>query len=196
MMLELRRPTLDLLPRLVAALEAGWSPDNVRGRSAADEALRAIAQNPQREVERMWDPDGRAPPVTMPDGSTWPRLPGVTLWIWDGEFCGTANLRWQPGTSALPDYVLGHIGYAIVPWKRGRGCATEALRQLLPYAWNQGLDHVELTTDADNAASQKVITANGGHLIETFRKPAMYGSAKSLRFRIRRPPNWQGEESV
>ena len=54
--------------------------------------------------------------------------------MWDGEFCGSIGFRWQPGTSTLPPYVLGHIGYAVVPWKRGRGYATQALALLLPEA--------------------------------------------------------------
>jgi len=43
---------------------------------------------------------------------------------------------------------------------------------------------VELTTDADNLPSQKVITANGGVVVEAFRKAAAYGGAESLRYRI------------
>jgi predicted acetyltransferase len=41
-----------------------------------------------------------------------------------------------------------------------------------------------LTTDADNLASRRVIEANGGILIERFRKPISYGGAESLRFRV------------
>jgi predicted acetyltransferase len=71
-----------------------------------------------------------------------------------------------------------------VAWKRGQGCATEAVRQVLPYARAQGLPYVELTTDPDNLASQRVIIANGGVLIEAFTKPVAFGSTPGLRFRI------------
>ncbi|TIP32876.1 MAG: GNAT family N-acetyltransferase, partial [Mesorhizobium sp.] len=94
------------------------------------------------------------------------------------------GLRWQRGTSALPPHVLGHIGYAVVPWKEGRGYATEALRLMLGEARAVGLDHVEITTDLDNLASQKVILANGGILIGRFAKVAAYGGAESLKYRI------------
>jgi predicted acetyltransferase len=104
--------------------------------------------------------------------------------MWDGEFCGSIGLRWQPGTSALPPHVLGHVGYAVVPWKRGLGYATLALKLLLPDARAEGLEHVELTTDADNVASQRVITANGGVLVEDFLKPESHGRGEALRFRI------------
>jgi predicted acetyltransferase len=113
-----------------------------------------------------------------------PRLPGFRRWLWDGEFCGSIGFRWQPGTSSLPPHVLGHIGFAVVPWKRRRGYATLALAQLLSEIGNKGLTFVELTTDQDNAASQRVIRANGGELIERFRKPAAYGGKASCRFRI------------
>lgn len=43
---------------------------------------------------------------------------------------------------------------------------------------------MELTTDATNTASQQVIEANGGRLVERFNKPAVYGGAESLRYRI------------
>ncbi len=49
-----------------------------------------------------------------------------------------------------------------------------------------GLPYVDLTTDVDNVASQKVITSNGGVLVERFTKPAAYGpDSPALRWRIR-----------
>ena len=65
------------------------------------------------------------PPIVLPDGTTAARLPGFRLWLWDTEFCGSIGLRWQPGTSELPAHVLGHIGYAVVPWKEGHGYAKK-----------------------------------------------------------------------
>ncbi len=89
------------------------------------------------------------------------------------------HIAW--GTS---DNCLGHIGYSVVPWKRQRGYATRALQLLLPQARGEGLAFVELTTEANNIASQRVIEANGGELIERFHKSAVYGGAEGLRFRI------------
>jgi predicted acetyltransferase len=104
--------------------------------------------------------------------------------MWDGEFCGTIGFRWKPGTTELPPHCMGHIGYSVVPWKRRRGYATRALELLLPMARAEGLAHVDITTDLDNLASQRVIEANGGQLVERFRKPAAFGDAEGLRFRI------------
>ncbi len=67
-----------------------------------------------------------------------------------------------------------------------RGYATTALRLLLPEARALSLPYVELTTDLNNTASQKVITTNGGVLIERFERPAAYGSdSAAFRWRIR-----------
>jgi predicted acetyltransferase len=55
---------------------------------------------------------------------------------------------------------------------------------LLPEVRQQGLAYLELTTDATNVGSQRVMESNGGQLVERFHKPAVYGGAESLRFRI------------
>ena len=120
----------------------------------------------------------------MPDGSTIARLPGIVRWIWDGEFSGAVGFRWQARTAELPPHVLGHIGFSIVPWKRGNGYAKQALELMLSEARRQGLAYVELTVDPDNIASQKVIAACDGVLVERFAKPAAYGFAETLRYRI------------
>ena len=54
----------------------------------------------------------------------------------------------------------------------------------MPHARAEGLPYVEITTDPDNPASQKVILANGGVLVGPYKKPAQYGEADGLRYRI------------
>jgi predicted acetyltransferase len=71
-----------------------------------------------------------------------------------------------------------------VPWKRRRGYATRALALVLDDARAEGLEYVEITTDASNVASQRVIVANGGVLAEHFRKPPHFGGTESVRYRI------------
>ena len=58
--------------------------------------------------------------------------------------------------------VGGHIGYGVIPSQRGRGFATEMLRQALPIAAGLGLSRVLVTCDDDNFASARVIEKNGG----------------------------------
>jgi predicted acetyltransferase len=182
--IELLRPTTALLPGYISALEAGWSPDNVRKEVAAREQLHAIAVNSAAFVDGLDDPTASGGPIPLPDGSTVARLPSVVRWIWDGEFCGAIGFRWQEGTAELPPHVLGHIGFSVVPWKRDKGYARQALNLMLCESRRQGMPYVELTVDPENIASQKVIDACNGVLIERFRKTAAYGSAETLRYRI------------
>ena len=178
-------PAAQYLSAYVHALQQGWSPDNLRPQ-AAGEQLARITEDPVRFLSEQDDREAKGPPITVPGGRTVPRLPGFVRWMWDDEFCGTIGFRWQPGTTDLPAHCLGHIGYSVVPWKRRRGYATRALHLILSEARREGLAYVELVSDADNIASQRVIEANGGELVERFHKSAEYGGAASLRYRI--PP--------
>ena len=182
--LHLVWPANEFLDGYIGALQNGWSPDNVRGEAAAKEMLQRIQKDRELFVSRQVDRDASGEPVTLPDGSQVPRLPGYSRWLWDGDFCGVIGFRWQAGTSALPLHCLGHIGFAVVPWKQKRGYATAALRMLLPDVKAEGLEYAELTADPWNVASQHVIEANGGLLVERFFKPSHYGGGEALRYRI------------
>ncbi|MFN5701138.1 MAG: GNAT family N-acetyltransferase [Betaproteobacteria bacterium] len=181
--MQLVRPSEHHLPSYVAALERGWSADSLRP-EAAQEELARVRANAQAFLASMEDREAKGPPVTLPDGSVVNRIPGFRRWLWDGEFCGSIGCRWQEGTTELPPHCLGHIGYAVVPWKQRLGYATAALAQLLPEAKSIGLPFVELTTDPENIASLRVIQANGGILVEHFTKPPQFGNKPGLRFRI------------
>jgi predicted acetyltransferase len=177
-------PSSEYLAGYISALEQGWSADNVRGKAAADEELAKIAADKAAFLASLVDREAKGEPVTLPDGSKVARIPGYRRWIWDGEFCGSIGFRWQHGTESLPPYCLGHIGYAVVPWKQRLGYATKALRELLADAGAEGLRYVEITTEPENIPSQRVIEANGGKLVERFTKPRQFGSTPGLRYRI------------
>lgn len=181
-------PAPEHLGAYADALARGWSPNTVRP-EAAQEELAEIARDPQAFLARMVDREAAGEPVLLPDGSRVPRLPGWRQWMWDDQgFCGSIGFRWQQGTEDLPPHVLGHIGYSVVPWRRREGHATAALAQLLPLARAEGLRWVWITTDPDNAASQRVIEANGGMLHERFTQPAAFGGGPGLRYRIELSP--------
>jgi predicted acetyltransferase len=181
---QLLAPSLTHLDAYADALKRGWSPDNLRPKEAARDELEHIDADPAAFVAMLDDREAKAGPITLPDGSQVPRLPGYRRWMWGNGFCGSIGFRWQPGTAALPSHCLGHIGYAVVPWKRGLGHATRALALLLPEVRKEGLGYVELTADLDNLPSQKVITNNGGVLVKRFRKHPAYGDVEALLFRI------------
>src|SRR6266700_2097065 len=182
--MQLVRPGPEHLASYVAALERGWSADNERGVEAAREELSRIHIDAAAFLGSMEDREAKGPPITLPDGSAARRLPGFRRWLWDGEFCGSIGLRWQPGTTALPPHCLGHIGYAVVPWKQRLGYAKSALRLILPEAKAVGLPFVELTTVPSNIPSQRVILANGGVLVERFTAPPQFDNREGLRYRI------------
>lgn len=182
--MELVWPSKHHLPDYRSALQRGWSPDNLRGAVTARRELEQIERDPVSFLASLVDREAKGPPLELPGHRHVPRLPGYRRWLWDGSFCGSIGLRWQPGTSALPDWAWGHIGFSVVPWKSGRGYATRALELMLPAARAEGLHYVDLTCDPDNVASQKVIAANGGKLVERFHKPQQYGGAQRLRYRI------------
>lgn len=80
----------------------------------------------------------------------------------DGVVVGRSSLRFE-----LNDFLRtlgGHIGYAVRPQFRGRGYATEILRQSVQMLRDRGISPVLVTCDDDNLASARVIEANGGVL--------------------------------
>lgn len=178
-------PDLTRLPSYVDALARGYLPSNVDSATIARRHVDAIARDGAAFVASLTDVEAKGGPITLPDGSIVPRLPGFTRWIVDGDaFCGQINLRWSPGTDDLPPHVLGHVGYVIAPWHRRQGHASRALAQVLPLARTVGLGRVDLTTAPDNTASQKVILANGGVFVRRFIKAAAYGGTEDFLFRI------------
>jgi predicted acetyltransferase len=177
-------PGLLHLPAYRAALEGGWSPDNVNGAATARRELDSIADNPVAFLASLDDREALGEPIVMPDGTTRTRLPSYRRWLWDGDFCGSIGFRWQKGTASLPSHVLGHIGFGVIPRKRGHGYAAKAVLALLPDARALGLAHVDLTTSPDNIASQRSIERAGGKLIGSFTKDAAYGGDEGLLYRI------------
>jgi predicted acetyltransferase len=175
--LKLVTPTTDLLAAYAAALETGWSPNTTR--DVSGEQLAAIRADPEGFLRDLDRRQGGGT-IVLPGGKEVARLPGRVLWMWDGDFCGSINLRFVPGTEDLPPHVSGHIGYAVVPWKRKRGYATRALALMLTVAAEAGLVRVLVTCDDDNEFSRRVIEANGGEFAGTAAHPDEASKRKLL----------------
>jgi predicted acetyltransferase len=182
---ELRVPSLGLLPDYVRAIERGWCPDNFCGREAADEELVRIASDPEGFVASLDDPEGRNPPIQWVDGTIRPRLPSYRRWIWADGFCGLVGLRWWGEGDGLPEWFpYGHVGYSVPEWKRRRGYASAAVSLILDDARARGLTWVEVTTNADNIPSQGVVLKNSGLLWARENGGPPHRGADIIRWRI------------
>lgn len=92
-------------------------------------------------------------------------VPKTHLWAIGGEeMVGRISIHHELNPALRIEG--GHIGYDTVPSQRGRGIATEMLRQALSIAGGLGLTEVLLTCNDDNLGSIRVIERNGGVLRE------------------------------
>jgi RimJ/RimL family protein N-acetyltransferase len=121
------------------------------------EGLDALAQDP--DVQR----NTYVPSPPPPDfGKTWleryergreegTREGFAIVDAQDGSFLGIA-------VAVRLDEAAGEaeLGYILAPEARGRGAATEALRQLTDWGFARGLKRLELRVDGDNEASKRV----------------------------------------
>lgn len=57
---------------------------------------------------------------------------------------------------------LGNCGYRVCPSERGKGYATEMLRQLLSVARESGMTELHLSVERGNMPSVRTIVKNGG----------------------------------
>ncbi|HEX6469799.1 MAG TPA: GNAT family N-acetyltransferase [Streptosporangiaceae bacterium] len=92
-------------------------------------------------------------------------VPMTTLWWADGErFLGRLAIRHRL-TEALWD-IGGHIGYDVRPGARRRGHGTAMLAAALPVARSLGIREALVMCDHTNIASQRIIEAAGGRLLD------------------------------
>lgn len=86
-------------------------------------------------------------------------VPKTHLWaLAEEQFVGRLSIHHELNDALRIEG--GHIGYDSVPSFRGRGVATEMLRQALPVARALGLTAVLLTCDDTNEPSIRVIERN------------------------------------
>ncbi|HEV2311050.1 MAG TPA: GNAT family N-acetyltransferase [Acidimicrobiia bacterium] len=150
-MVELVKPDV----RYEAGYRAAMREYAAEGRGDEGEALEAHPSFGSFVEELCGHASGRG----LPPG--W--VASRDYWLVDGEtYLGRVQVRAQL-TDALRRYG-GHVGYSIRPTARGKGHGTTALRLALGRCRALDLVRVLVTCDESNAASRRVIEANGGVL--------------------------------
>jgi len=93
------------------------------------------------------------------------RVPETTLFLWDGdEIVGQFRIRHHLNDALRSG--AGHIGYYIREDRRGRGYASEGLRQALALARDIiAEDEIYFRVRNGNAPSLRVILKNGGYVV-------------------------------
>jgi RimJ/RimL family protein N-acetyltransferase len=152
---------------------------------------------------RPWETDD-APAVTAacqdPEIARWlPIIPSPYTEDDARDFVEQSRLNWDAGEAysfalvgdndellgsvamRMLRFSTGHIGYWVAPAARGRGIATTALKTLSRWAVEDlGLKRLELMTDPENIASQRVAKKAG------FRREGIRRSALEYRDGTRR----------
>jgi len=104
---------------------------------------------------RVW-----SDPATVPEGRV-----SATVYIAvrqaDGRVVGVIDLRHHIDHPVLSVWG-GHIGYSVRPSERGKGYATQMLRQCVKKARERGIERVLVTCHPWNAPSERTIQACGG----------------------------------
>ncbi|MGZ3688758.1 MAG: GNAT family N-acetyltransferase, partial [Bdellovibrionota bacterium] len=113
---------------------------------------------PQRDfgayVETLLRREFEVPPNFVCDSVYW-ALQG-------GEIVGRISLRHE--LNEFLRKIGGHIGYIVRPSARGKGVATEMLRQVLLTERARSIGKLLLTVNEGNEASERSILKNGGTL--------------------------------
>jgi ribosomal-protein-alanine N-acetyltransferase len=77
------------------------------------------------------------------------------------QLVGSAGFKGRPDATGCVE-----IGYGVEPGWRRRGFATEAVRCLAQWAWEQGVRRIVAECDENNRASAGVLRATGMRLYE------------------------------
>jgi tagatose 1,6-diphosphate aldolase len=99
------------------------------------------------------------------------------------------SIRLRVGSTPHIERYAGHIGYSVVPRRRGRRYATRSLRLLVPLAARLKLNPLWITCDPENAASRRTLDLAGAEFIEIVDVPEdcvihQSGHPRKCRYRL------------
>jgi predicted acetyltransferase len=103
------------------------------------------------------------------------------------EEMGQINLRAE--TNHIIERYAGHIGYSVHEARRGHHYAARAVRLLMPFARQIGINPLWITCDPDNAASRRTCEIADAEFIEIVDLPPEYpghalGQRQKCRYRL------------
>jgi RimJ/RimL family protein N-acetyltransferase len=103
-------------------------------------------------------PEGSAEDALAQAEDRWAQgSPTLAICELDGTFAGKVWVGVRDG-----DTSTGYVGYWLLPAARGRGLATSAVRLVSAWAVRElGLARMRLTTEPENARSQRVAERSG-----------------------------------
>jgi predicted acetyltransferase len=179
---ELRVPEISEIPEIARIWRSSLSDVEAQSHFTRIRLLE-MESNPTRYWQSLNDEIGGGE-FELENGVRVERLPSFTRFMWKEGYLGIISFRWQPGTTSLPEHVLGHIGYETFSFAQGKGYATAALRQMLDFPRKLNMPYIEIHISPENLASQRVTLSNGGELIGEFHKPTSLGGDPILRYRI------------
>ncbi|MGC5053550.1 GNAT family N-acetyltransferase [Micromonospora sp. DT48] len=107
--------------------------------------------SPYTEADARWWITEGAPAAFAAGGAAYAIADPVT-----DRLLGAVGLSYP-----VPQRGQAEIGYWVAPWARGAGVATAATRALSEHAFANGIYRLELLTELENAASQRVALAAG-----------------------------------
>lgn len=99
------------------------------------------------------------------------------------------NIRLSHGSTPHIERYAGHIGYGVRPEHRGHHYAARAVRLLLRFAREIGMDTVWVTCDPENLASRRTLELAGAEFVEIVDVPetcVIYhnGHPRKCRYRL------------
>lgn len=148
--LAVARPAAELLPSYLEFIEEM----RVLGETIWPSRLALADERPDAFIRRLLLKQTAPEPPLVPESVHW----GVI----DGGVVGFIALRHR--LSERLALFGGHVGYEVRPSCRRQGVATEMLRLLLTTAAAREIGRILVTCAPANAASRRVIEANGGVL--------------------------------
>lgn len=138
-------PGLEELLRELGDGETGFGGTSFgRGTETLDAFLRSCA-------------DGEDP-AKVPEGF----VPQTIFWMTEDDGRAVGMVRVRHCLSDRLRQAGGHVGYYVARSGRGKGYAKRALRLAVEHLRGMGVDQVLVTVDPANAASIRVVLANGG----------------------------------